>query len=79
MLLVLKYGKAYQRNRIKRLLRENYRNIAESLKKGYNIVFLVKKNTDVRNIDFHSINEDMFNIFNKAKLIDTGIKWKKYL
>ena len=79
MLLVLKYGKAYQRNRIKRLLRENYRNIAGSLKKGYNIVFLVKKNTEVRNIDFYSINEDMYNIFNKAKLIDTGIKWKKYL
>ena len=74
MLLVLKYGKAYQRNRIKRLLRENYRNIAGSLKKGYNIVFLVKKNTEVRNIDFYSINEDMYNIFNKAKLIDTGIK-----
>lgn len=74
MLLVPKYGKAHQRNRIKRLLRENYRNMSKSLKKGYNIVFLVKKNVDVENVDFYSVKEDMFSIFNKAELIDTGIE-----
>lgn len=64
-----KVGKAYKRNKIKRFLRENYKNMEESLQKGYSIVFLVKKNIDVEQIDFKKIKKDMINIFNNAKII----------
>ena len=69
MLLVLNYGKAVQRVRIKRLLRENYKNIEENLKKGYSLVFLIKKNCDLLNINFNSIKSDMKTIFEKANII----------
>ena len=69
MQLVLNYGKAVQRVRIKRLLRENYKSIEENLKKGYSLVFLIKKNCDLLNITFNSIKSDMKTIFEKANII----------
>lgn len=69
MLLALNYGKAVQRVRIKRLLRENYKSIEENLKKGYSLVFLIKKNCDLLNINFNSIKIDMKTIFEKANII----------
>ena len=54
---------------MKRLLRENYKNIEPSLKLGYNIVFLVKKQTQIEEISFKQIKEDMFKILEKAELI----------
>lgn len=66
-----KIGKAYQRNRIKRLLRENYKNIEKSLKKGYSIVFLIKKNKKATEINFKKIEKDMIHLFNHAKIIDS--------
>ena len=69
MLLALNYGKAVQRVRIKRLLRENYKSIEENLKKGYSLVFLIKKNCDLLNISFNSIKSDMKTIFEKANII----------
>lgn len=69
MQLVLNYGKAVQRVRIKRLLRENYKSIEENLKKGYSLVFLIKKNCDLLNINFNSIKSDMKTIFEKANII----------
>ena len=69
MLLVLNFGKAVQRVRIKRLLRENYKSIEENLKKGYSLVFLIKKNCDLLNINFNSIKSDMKTIFEKANII----------
>ena len=44
MLLALNYGKAVQRVRIKRLLRENYKSIEENLKKGTSILISNKIN-----------------------------------
>ena len=69
MQLVLNYGKAVQRVRIERLLRENYKSIEENLKKGYSLVFLIKKNCDLLNINFNSIKSDMKTIFEKANII----------
>ena len=69
MQLVQNYGKAVQRVRIKRLLRENYKSIEENLKKGYSLVFLIKKNCDLLNINFNSIKSDMKTIFEKANII----------
>ena len=64
-----KVGKAVQRVKIKRLLRENYQNIEENLKKGYSLVFLVKKKEDISNLNFQSIKTDVNNILEKANII----------
>ena len=65
----VKRGKAFARNHIKRLLRENYNCFEKSLKHGNSIVFLCKKNENIGNISYKDIKEDMFNIFSKAKIL----------
>lgn len=66
----VKIGKAVKRNHIKRLIRENYNIIENSTKLGYNIVFLWKKKADIQNAKYINIKEDMYNIFNKANILE---------
>ncbi len=66
----VKFAKAVKRNRIKRLISENYRLLEKNLKKGYNIVFLWKRNVDFYNANFYNIKNDMINIFKKAGLLE---------
>ena len=54
-----------RRNRLKRLIRENYRLISNNLKVGYNIVFLWNKNTNYMEAKYDIIQNDMKNIFKK--------------
>lgn len=61
--------KAVKRNYIKRKIRENYRLIEKSLKKGNNIVFLWNKKVPVEDANFHIIKQDMEKLFNKAGLL----------
>ena len=63
-----KAGKAFQRNRIKRLLRENYLNYEQMIISGISIVFLVKKKIQIEDIDFYQIKKDMKSIFEKSKI-----------
>ena len=65
----VKAGHAYQRNRVRRLLRENYRLIEKDLKCGYSIVFLWKKSIDIKNADFYQIKEDILKILKKANIL----------
>lgn len=64
----VKIGKAYQRNKIKRLLRENYKTIEKSLITGNSIVFLCKKGKNIKEFNYYNIKEDMENIFKKSKI-----------
>ncbi len=57
------------RNKIKRLLRENYKNMEENLKRGYSIVFLIKKDVNIESLTFNNIKQDMLKIFQNSKLI----------
>ena len=63
-----KSGKAFQRNRIKRLLRENYKIQEEELKDGYSIVFLIKKKTEISKLNFQDIKKDMEMIITKSRI-----------
>ena len=69
-----KIAKANKRNLIKRLIRENYKELEPSLKEGNSIVFLWKKKADINTLDFYNIQKDMIKIFDKAKLLKEEIK-----
>lgn len=64
----VKTAKAVRRNKIKRLIRENYKLLESEIKNGKSIVFLWKKNVDVDNATFENIKVDMNNIFDKANI-----------
>lgn len=59
---------AVQRNRIKRLIRENYRLIKNNLKQGNDIVFLWNKKGEVKEANYYTIEKDMLNLLKKAEL-----------
>ncbi|MCI8353342.1 MAG: ribonuclease P protein component [Clostridia bacterium] len=65
----VKIAKAVKRNRIKRLISENYRLMEQKLKTGYNIVFLWKKKVDIKNATFSNIQDDMVNIFERIGIM----------
>ena len=64
----VKTAKAVRRNKIKRLIRENYKLLEMDIDSGKSIVFLWKKNVDIENATFENINADMNYIFDKAKI-----------
>ena len=66
----LKTAKSVKRNRIKRLIRENYYFFENKLKKGRSIVFLWNKEALVQNISFLKIKLDMEKIFDKADMFE---------
>lgn len=64
----VKTGKAVKRNRIKRLIRENYKILEPQMKSGKSIVFLWKKKADIENATFDNIKIDINNIFEKSNI-----------
>ena len=54
-----KAGKAHDRNRIRRLIRENYRLIENQLDKGIDIVFVWKNLIPADKIEFKRIKDDV--------------------
>ena len=65
----VKRGKAVQRNRIKRLLKESYHRYEPKIKTGNNIVFLSKKSENLDDISFADVLDDMEKIFQNANII----------
>ena len=63
-----KVGKAVIRNKIKRLIRENYKILESSICSGKSIVFLWNKRSKGEDASFKLINEDMISIFERAGL-----------
>ena len=64
----VKIAKAVKRNKIKRLIRENYKNVEESIKIGYSIIFLWKKKANIEDATFENIKNDLNIIIDKAKI-----------
>jgi len=56
-----KLGKAHDRNRIKRWVRESYRTMKPELAKGYDIVVIPRKTLSeiLGTIDYHTIKEEL--------------------
>jgi len=61
-----KFAKAVKRNRLKRLIRENYRILSKRIVPGNDIVFLWNKKVEYQKADFFQIQKDMETIFQKA-------------
>lgn len=64
-----KSGKAFQRNRAKRIIRECYTKLENQLIDGNSIVILMNKNFSIENMKFSEVVEEMKIIFEKAKIL----------
>jgi ribonuclease P protein component len=65
-----KVGKSVRRNRVKRLIRENYRFYEDSISGGYDIVF-VARNPD-KEYGFSEIRREMKFLLKKMQVFDRG-------
>ena len=67
-----KQGKAVVRNRFKRLIKENYREIESYLKYGYNILFIINRNklNETKQIGYYDIKEDMTKLFKNSGILN---------
>ncbi len=67
-----KQGKAVVRNRFKRLIKENYRELEAQVNTGFSILFIINKNKilDSKNINFYNIKEDMERLFKISGILN---------
>ena len=64
-----KNGKAFQRNRVKRIIRESYTKLENQIIDGNSIVILMNKNFCIKDINFAEVYEEMKSIFEKANIL----------
>ena len=65
-----KVAGAVGRNKIKRLIRENYRILVKNnILKGYDFVFVWNKNRDPKEADYYKIKKDFENIFKRTGIL----------
>ena len=64
-----KNGKAFQRNRAKRIIRESYTKLEDKLIEVNSIVILMNKKFPIKNVNFSEMLENMKNIFLKAEIL----------
>lgn len=64
-----KIAKSVHRNRIKRLIKENYRLIEEKIKTGHNLVILWNKKISYKEATFKVVKIDMENIFKSIGML----------
>ena len=65
----VKVGKAVKRNKIKRLIRENYRLLEKDISVGYDIIFLWKKNKNISEANFFTIKKDIIKTLCNSNLL----------
>ena len=63
-----KIAKAFKRNYIKRLIRQNYKEIENNIKTGKSFVFLWKKNKNTIDATYINIKNDINKIFKEMDM-----------
>ena len=63
-----KNGKAFQRNKAKRLIRESYAKLENGLIEGNSIVILMNRSCEIENLTFSKVFEEMDKIFKIANI-----------
>lgn len=64
-----KHGKAIKRNRIKRLIRENYKEFENRIQTGSQILIIVNRKKDLKDISYYDIQEDFYRTLKKANIL----------
>ena len=64
-----KHGNSVTRNRLKRWAKEAYKEIEKSLKKGYYIIVLYKKNIEVENLDYTVIKQEIEECMKEQEMV----------
>lgn len=64
-----KNGKAFQRNRAKRIIRECYTRLENQVIDGYSIVILMNKKCSIDQMTFAEVLREMQKIFEDAKIL----------
>lgn len=64
-----KTGKAVDRNHIKRLIRENYKLYEKNIKDGVDILVVINKNKNIKEISFKQIENNFYKTLKKANLL----------
>ena len=64
-----KNGKAFQRNRAKRIIRESYTRLENQVIDGYSIVILMNKKCSIDQMAFAEVLKEMKKIFEDAKIL----------
>ena len=64
-----KNGKAFQRNRAKRIIRECYTRLENQVIDGYSIVILMNKKCSIDQMTFAEVLKEMQKLFDDAKIL----------
>ncbi|MEW9121442.1 MAG: ribonuclease P protein component [Thermotaleaceae bacterium] len=67
-----KVGKSVIRNRVRRLMKESFRKLADKIEKGYDIVFIARVN--VKDASYSEVEKAMLHLLKKSKLLSIGDK-----
>lgn len=71
-----KVGGSVQRNRARRLLRESHRNMEENIKKGYDLIFIARKN--IVDLKYADVKKSMEAALKKAKITEKSLPGEKF-
>ncbi|SHJ27480.1 ribonuclease P protein component [Lutispora thermophila] len=67
-----KIGNSVKRNRVKRLMRENFRKISDKIKPGYLIVFTARPKSS--EASYYDIEREMINAVKRARLFKEDVE-----
>ena len=67
-----KIGNSVKRNRVKRLMKENYRIISPRLKKGHNLIFTARVKSS--GADYYQIQRNMTSAIKRARLFEEVVQ-----
>ncbi len=65
-----KIGKSVRRNRVRRIMRENYRQLDGDLIRGYDLVMVARSGGGDALPDYHDIHREAVYLFKKLRLLN---------